>query len=210
MSKYVVFLGCAVLLILATGCRGMRSERTPIHISPNMDYQERFEAQERNTLFEDNRAMRPPVAGTVARGFLREDQRFYAGRDESGEYLATLPVPVTRELLERGQERYEIFCTVCHGAAGDGRGIIMVGNGGEGYGYVPAPNYHTERLRELSDGYYFHIISNGTPTGTMPGYAQQIPVADRWAITAYIRAMQLSRNVPGELLPESEIQRIGE
>lgn len=193
------------MVVVLSGCRGTITERRPIHISPNMDHQEKFQAQERNDMFDDHRAMRPVVAGTVARGFLRDDTRFYAGRDANGDLITDMPVPVTRELLDRGQERYNIYCTVCHGAAGDGKGIIMVGNGGQGYGYVPAPDYHSERLRELPNGHYFQIISYGTPTYTMPGYAQQIPVADRWAIIAYIRALQLSRTASGGDLPASQL-----
>jgi len=196
------FLFAAVAL---SGCRGSLKEQSPIHLNPNMDHQEKFQAQEKNTMFADERAMRPPVQGTVARGFLREDTRFYQGIDEAGELITDMPVPVTRDLLERGQERYEIYCTVCHGSAGDGKGVIMVGNGGKGYGYIPAPDYHAERLIELSNGHYYEIISNGTPTGTMPGYAQQIPVADRWAIIAYIRALQLSRTASGDDLAASQI-----
>ena len=196
------------LLLLLTGCRGMQSDKSPIHINPNMDRQPKFIGQQKNTIFENTMSMRPPVAGTVARGFLREDQAFFRGMDANGEPVATMPIPVTRDVLLRGQERYDIYCTVCHGASGDGRGIIMVGNDGKGYGYVPAPNYHTERFFEMADGHYFDIISNGTPTGTMPGYATQIPVADRWAIVAYIRALQRSQNAAGSDLPESELQRL--
>ena len=205
MTKQLVLLAFFTAAVALSGCRGTLSENSPIHINPNMDHQEKFEAQEKNTMFADERAMRPPVPGTVARGFLREDSRFYRGVDEQGQLITDMPLPVTRELLDRGQERYEIYCTVCHGSAGDGRGVIMVGNGGQGYGYVPAPNYHDDRLKELSNGHYFEIISYGTPTGTMPGYAQQIPVADRWAIIAYIRALQLSRTASGDDLPASQI-----
>ena len=196
------------MLFLLAGCRGVQFENSPIHINPNMDRQEKFIGQQRNPLFENAMSMRPPVPGTIARGFLREDVAFFTGKDESGAYVQTMSLPITRELLERGQERDDIYCTVCHGAAGDGKGIIMVGNGGQGYGYIPAPDYHTERLRNLSDGYYYEIIANGTPAGTMPGYAQQIAVADRWAIIAYIRALQRSQNAVGEDLPESERLRI--
>ncbi len=186
----------------------MQSDNSPVHINPNMDRQPKFIGQQKNTLFENQMSMRPLIAGTVPRGFLHEDQAFFRGMDENGEPVTTMPIPVTRDVLLRGQERYDIYCTVCHGASGDGKGIIMVGNDGKGYGYIPAPNYHTERFFEMPDGHYFDIISNGTPTGTMPGYATQIPVADRWAIVAYIRALQRSQNAAGSDLPESELQRI--
>lgn len=185
-------------LLLATlvlaGCRGSLSDKPPIHINPNMDWQERFDPQESidRAVFADGRAMRPPVEGTVARGFLKEDVAFHEGRDVSGAFVAANVVPITDELLVRGQERYEIFCTPCHGGAGDGRGIIMVGNDGAGYGYVPAPTFHQDRLRQVEDGYLYSVVKNGIRN--MPGYAQQIPVADRWAIVAYVRALQLSQS----------------
>jgi len=173
--------------VLLAGCRGNLSGRPPVHVSPNMDRQERLDPQERFAFFADGRAMRPPVPGTVARGFLREDSRFYLGRVEDRSFVERMPVAVTRDLLERGRDRYTIFCSMCHGDAGDGQGIIMTG----GYGFVPAPSYHSEALRARPDGYVFDVLSNGVRT--MPGYGQQVPVADRWAIVAYVRALQRSQ-----------------
>lgn len=201
MRKIPLIAVLAVIVVM-TGCRGTESENTPIHPNLNMDFQEKFQAQEANPFFEDNAAMRKPVSGTVARGLLREDTRFWTGRTEAGDYITEMPIPTTRELLERGQERYDIFCTVCHGRAGDGQGPIMTGN----YGYTPAPSYHAERLREVSDGYIYDVIANGIRN--MPGYAQQIPVADRWAIVSYIRALQRSQNARESDLPESILARI--
>lgn len=175
----------------------MESDEPPVHPNPNMDWQPRYEEQESNPLFADNKAMRTPPSGTVARGLLKADSRFYAGRTEAGEYVERAPVPVTRALLERGQERYDIYCTVCHGRAGDGNGIIMTGN----YGYTPASTYHSERLRNVTDGYLYDVIANGIRN--MPGYAQQIPVSDRWAIVVYIRALQRSQNASEGDVPES-------
>ncbi len=112
-----------------------------------------------------------------------------------------MPIPLTIELLEHGQTRYDIFCTPCHGAAGDGEGIITTGD----FGYTPATTYHSDRLREVTDGYLYDVITNGVRT--MPAYAHQIPVADRWAIVAYVRALQRSQNasesdVPAVLLDD--------
>ncbi len=191
----LTFIALAVVLLV--GCRGMQSDDPPIHPNLNMDFQERFDPQEFNPFFADGRSMRPPVPGTVARGMLREDVAFYQGRSPGGDYVADLPVPVTRALLERGQERYDIFCAVCHGQAGYGQGIIMTG----GYGYTPAPSYHDARLIEVSDGYLYDVITNGVRN--MPGYAQQIPVADRWAIVAYVRALQRSQRASEADLPPS-------
>lgn len=192
-------LGLALLL---TGCRGMESEAPPIHPNLNMDFQERFDPQEANPFFANNMAMRTPVPGTVARGLLRDDVPFYQGRTEAGAYVAQMPVPITRELLVRGRERYDIYCAMCHGKAGDGQGIIMTG----GYGYTPAPTYHDERLRGVADGYLYDVITNGVRN--MPAYAQQVPVADRWAIVAYIRALQRSQHAAEGDIPASELASI--
>lgn len=189
------------LILLATfalaSCRGTEHGHTPVHLNLNMDYQERYDAQEANSFFADNRSMRMPVPGTVARGMLREDARFYAGLNEDGSYVAELPVPTTIELLERGRRRYDIFCTPCHGAAGDGEGIITTG----GFGYTPAPTYHSDRLREVTDGYLYDVIANGVRT--MPAYDYQIPAADRWAIVAYVRALQRSQYATESDVPPS-------
>ena len=205
--RYRLFIPTVLLsLSVLAGCRGMESSKPPIHLNPNMDNQEKFIGQEENTFFENKMSMRKPVAGTVARGFLRDDAAFYYGRDNSGAFIAESPVPLTRELLDRGEERYDIYCAVCHGESGDGRGIIMVGNGGDGYGYVPATSYHDDRLRNETDGYMYDVIANGIRN--MPGYAQQIPVADRWAIVAYIRALQRSQNASEGDVPQSELTQL--
>lgn len=190
----------AVLLVglALAGCKGTSFDQPPVHINPNMDFQQRFDPQEENRFFADHRAMRPAVAGTVARGFLNADTRFFLGREADGTLVSATPVPITRELLVRGQERYNIYCAPCHGEAGDGRGIIMTGN----YGYVPAPTYHSEALRAQPDGHYYDVILNGVRS--MPSYAQQVPVADRWAIVAYIRALQRSQNPAPTDLPATE------
>lgn len=174
-------------IILIAGCQGSISSDPPVHINPNMDFQEKFEAQEVNTFFADSRAMRAPVTGTVARGYLKEDSEYYRGRTEAGDLVVTNPIEVTSKVMQRGRERYEIFCAVCHGSAGDGQGIIMTGD----YGYVPAPTFHSVGLRVLPDGHFFGAITDGIRT--MPSYASQVPVEDRWAIVAYIRALQRSQ-----------------
>ncbi|WP_026167198.1 c-type cytochrome [Balneola vulgaris] len=178
---------CGVGLLLGA-CRGQISEKPPIHPNMNMDQQPRMEAQEVNKFFEDNRSMRQPVAGTVARGLKKDDKAYYEGVDANGEWVEDMPVEITRALLYRGQDRYNVYCAPCHGGTGDGNGIIMTGN----YGYVPAPTYHQARLREATDGELYSAIYNGVRT--MPSYATQIKVEDRWAIVAYIRALQESQN----------------
>ena len=193
----------STLLLLAafvglTGCQGSLSEKPPVHLNQNMDFQERFDAQESNAFFADNRAMREPVKGTVARGLLKDDTVLWTGRDASGDFVAN-PLTVDMALLERGREMYEIYCSVCHGLAGDGQGIIMTG----GYGYVPAPSYHTDMLRAQADGYIYDALTNGIRS--MPGYGSQIKKPeDRWAVVAFIRALERSQAASAADVPESE------
>ncbi|MDA1027635.1 MAG: cytochrome c [Bacteroidetes bacterium] len=200
MNRIKSEIGLFALVLAAfvfAGCQGSISEKSPIHINPNMDRQERFEAQEANPFFADGRAMRLPVNGTVARGFLKEDVALWTGKTESGDFTS-IPVPVTLELLERGRERYQIYCSVCHGIAGDGQGIIMKG----GYGFVQAPTYHSDMLRAQPDGYFYDVVKNGVRT--MAGYGSQVPMKDRWAIVAYVRALQRSQYADVNDVPENE------
>lgn len=190
--------GISLMLVLVlAGCQGAISEKPPVHLNQNMDFQEKFEAQEANAFFADGRAMRPPVPGTVARGFLKEDVAWWTGKNESGEYV-DIPVELTMQVMERGQDRYNIYCSVCHGLAGDGQGIIMTGR----YGFVPAPTFHSELLRAREDGYFFDVISHGVRS--MPAYGQQVAVADRWAIVSYIRALQRSQYASSADVPENQ------
>lgn len=184
--RLALLIGAAFLL---GSCQGMISDKPPIHPNQNMDVQNRFNAQEQNAFFADGRAMRTPVQGTVARGGLRQDTELYEGVDARGQLVSEIPVPVTRDLVYRGKDRYDIYCAPCHGGTGDGQGIIMTGQ----YGYVPAPSFHTDYIREQPDGHFYSAIANGIRS--MPSYATQIKVEDRWAIVSYIRALQKSQNV---------------
>ena len=189
-------------VFLLVGCRGTQSDAPPIHPNLNMDFQERFDPQAYNPLFENKAATRKSPTGTVARGLLRDNSELYQGRRPDGEYVERIPVAVNRKVLERGQKKYNTFCTPCHGKSGKGNGVIMRGD----YGYTPASSYHVERLRQVTDGYMYDVIANGVRN--MPPYAQQIPVKDRWAIVAYVRALQRSQNAKAENLPESVVVRI--
>lgn len=202
MSRHLLTGALLLLLLASAGCRGMETGNEPIHPNPNMDWQPRYNAQEQSDFFDDGMTMRPPVPGTVAKGFLRENTRLYTGKTENGQFVDEVPVPVTQALLERGRERFNIFCSVCHGQAGFGQGVIMTGD----YGYTPAPSYHQSTLRDTADGYIYEVITNGVRN--MPGYAAQVPVADRWAIVAYIRALQRSQNAQRENVPPSVLARI--
>jgi mono/diheme cytochrome c family protein len=147
--------------------------------------QPRYKPLGKSDFFADERQSRPLVEGTVARGMLREDARFYTGKN--GAALVTVfPLPVTRPLLDRGRQRYDIFCAPCHDRTGAGNGMVVR------RGYRPPPSFHIDRLRQQAVGYFFDIITNGL--GAMPDYAAQIPPEDRWAIVAYVRALQLSQD----------------
>ena len=195
VSKYLLLAVIGLPLALA-GCRGEKFESQPVHPNMNMDQQERFEPQEKNEFFDDNRAMRKPVQGTIARGDLKDDKAIYQGINEDSSFVEEIPVNLTKSFIYRGKDQYEVYCTPCHGNTGDGNGIIMANN----YGYVPAPSFHLERLQNQSDGYLYSAIANGIRN--MPSYATQISVKDRWAIVAYVRALQKSQNVS-----EDEIQQ---
>jgi mono/diheme cytochrome c family protein len=151
----------------------------------DMHDQPRYEPLERSAFFEDQRASRPLVAGTVAQGELREDDHLYTGK-VNGELARTFPFPVTRGVLQRGRQRYTIFCSPCHGGLGDGGGMIVQ------RGFKRPPSFHELRLREAPIGHFFDVITNGY--GAMTEYAFRVPVRDRWAIAAYLRALQFSQN----------------
>ncbi len=191
----------ALILLLAfslTGCfRGSPSELTPIHLNPNMDAQPKYKPHGESTFFENGSTMRTPVEGTVARGELREDAAYYTGKDSNGNFLKKLPVAITKDLVERGSNRFEIYCTPCHSRIGDGKGIINE------YGFVPPPStLHDDRLRNVEDGHLYDVITNGIRN--MQPYKNQVPVADRWAIVSYIRALQRSQYSKLSDVPENE------
>jgi mono/diheme cytochrome c family protein len=136
--------------------------------------------------FADGRSERPLIEGTVARGHLNEDAAFYTGKSADGKFLETFPFPVTKDVIERGQQRFNVYCTPCHDRLGTGDGMIVR------RGYRKPPSYHIDRLRQAANGYLYDVITNGF--GAMPDYAAQIQPRDRWAIVAYVRALQLSQN----------------
>lgn len=159
---------------LAAGCR------QDMHDAP------RYEPLEESDFFADKRAMRPIPEGTVARGNLRDDDVFYTGKVD-GEVVHELPSQVTldKALLDRGQERFNIYCSPCHSPLGDGNGTVVQ------RGFKRPASYHDARLRSIGIGYFYDVITNGF--GQMPDYSAQVAPADRWAIAAYIRALQLSQ-----------------
>jgi mono/diheme cytochrome c family protein len=148
-----------------------------------------------SSFFPDGRSARPLVDGTVARGKLKTDTRMFKGKAGDA-FVTDIPVPVDEALLARGQERFNIYCSPCHGRTGDGEGMVSA------RGFKHPPSYHSDKLRAQPVGYYFDVMTNGF--GAMASYASRVPVHDRWAIAAYIRALQYSRaaaieDVPAEL-----------
>lgn len=190
-------LGALAVLALA-GCGTRYSSSPPIEYWPDMARQPKVGAQRASEFFANGRGNRMPVPGTVAVGFLKEDDAFYTG--QQGGYYVNNPVEITPELMARGQERYNIYCTPCHDRTGSGRGIVGIRT----QGWV-ANSLIDERVSGLADGELFFVISNGRRS--MPGYRWQIPERDRWAIVAYARALQRAANgkvddVPTELRSE--------
>ena len=194
------------LIAISAGCRY------------DMQDQPRYKVFKESDFFADKRSSRDLPNGTVPRGQLRADKALYTGKKENADPNAVVqttvdpvsgntlissfpndieefPIPVTKELVDRGEQRYKVFCIVCHGPVGNGDGMIVR------RGFSKPPTYNDDRLRNAPVGHFYDVITNGQ--GKMNGYASQIPVADRWAIVAYIRALQLSQNahaadVPGD------------
>ncbi len=175
-----------MLLAVAITC----ACRIDMHVQPRQNPLSRSE------FFPDQRSERPPVEGTVARGQLQEDTYLYTGKI-GGNPGDVMPFPVTREVLDRGRERYNIYCAVCHSRVGDGNGFVPA----RGFARTP-PSFHIARLQKAPVGYFYDVITEGF--GIMPDYASQIPVKDRWAIVAYVRALQLSQNAIAADVPQGQ------
>ncbi|HWF43978.1 MAG TPA: cytochrome c [Candidatus Kapabacteria bacterium] len=190
----------------------------------DMQDQPKYLAYRGSEIFPDSLSSRPLVEGTIPRGYLREDQEYYTGKTGAsvmptstaesatkasasttvpatpasamGNDVNEFPFPITPAILDRGQERFNIYCSPCHGVLGDGRGMVV------NRGFSPPPSYHIDRLRTAPLGHFFDVITNGF--GRMPDYAMQVPPHERWAIIAYIRALQLSQNAPIAVVPQSD------
>lgn len=184
-----VSAGCLVAITFLVGCR------LDMHIQP------KYLPYEPTSFFADGRSERQPVPGTVARGHLRLDELFYTGR-ENGVVSNRFPFPITHADLDRGRERYNIYCTPCHDYTGSGRGMIVQ------RGFPQPPSYHIQRLREAPVGHFFEVMTNGF--GAMYSYAARVDPADRWRIAAYIRVLQLSESATVQDVPQEERQKLAE
>jgi mono/diheme cytochrome c family protein len=183
-----VRIAALLLCVVPAGCR------------QDMHDQPKYQPFERNRFFADQRASRPLVPGVVARGHLDEDAAFFTGI-ANGAPVTTNPLPLSRDTMLRGQERFNIYCSPCHDRVGSGEGMIVQ------RGYKQPPTFHSDRLRGVPDGYFFQVMTNGF--GMMPSYAAQVPAHDRWAIVAYIRALQFSQHATVADVPASERAGLG-
>jgi mono/diheme cytochrome c family protein len=188
LSRALLLLTCLAL----AGCYRQQMARQPKYPKPDSP----------SDFFADGRGARPQVEDTVARGQLRTDDPYFTGRQaDGGQYATDIPVDATEKFLERGQERFNIYCSMCHGRLGDGNGKIAQ------RGYAKVPSYYEPRLREMPVGRIYEVILKGQ--GAMPDYADQIPVDDRWAIVAYVRALQASVVPVDALTPEQKVKLEG-
>ncbi len=187
--RLAALLGVVLLLVSTAGCE----------LRQAMYDQEKYEPLEASAFFADGQSFRSQVDGTVARGQLMLDDHFYQGKIQ-GQLAATLPVAVDRPLLARGRARYNIFCAPCHDKTGEGNGMIVQ------RGLKQPPTFHQQRLREVPVGHFYDVITNGF--GVMYSYASRISVADRWAIVAYIKVLQLSQNLEFDQLPAEDQRQL--
>jgi mono/diheme cytochrome c family protein len=164
--------------VILSGAVALAGCRQDMHDAP------RYNPLRASTFFANGSSARTLVANTVPRGFVHEDRHLYEGIVD-GKPADTFPFPITEDVMRRGQERFNIFCAPCHGRTGEGNGMIVQ------RGFRKPPSYHEDRLRNAPVGYFFDVMTHGF--GAMQDYSAQVPVADRWAIAAYIRALQLSQ-----------------
>lgn len=186
-------LATAVAACLLAACSSETLER--------METQEKYQPYSANGLFEDGRAMRPLPAGTVPRERLRFRTVNRSGVDETGTPLASIPIPMTPQLLAKGRKRYDIVCATCHGVVGDGNSVVA-----RNMAQRPPPSLHLPAYANRPPGYFFQVITEGY--GLMPSYANEIPVDERWAVVAYVRALQLSQRAPLDAAPAAERARL--
>jgi len=207
-TRFLVFAFLLFTFSFATACRY------------DMQDQPRYKAYKQSDFFSDKKAMRDLPEGTIPRGFLRDNKPFFTGKKENADLtiqvetttdasgntvvssfpndVTEFPMPVTKELVERGQDRFNIYCIVCHGPTGNGDGMVVR------RGFPKPPTYHDDRLRNAPVGHFFDVMTNGW--GKMNSYASQVPPADRWAIASYIRTLQISQNPSAVKIPAKQTE----
>ena len=197
MLKYVIIILLAIVVIILSlaGVRGMTSRRPPIVLFGDMDNQSKYKSQAESPFFSDGRTMRPLPPGTIQWGrAAAAPSSEYLADDPAAYQLKKMPAKMDRVLLQHGQQVYNTYCAVCHGGAGLGNGVTTQ------YNMSPPANYHIDRLRQETDGYFYKVITEGK--GLMGGYGPSIRPADRWAVVAYVRALQRSENATINDVPE--------
>ncbi|MGC6416974.1 MAG: c-type cytochrome [Bradymonadia bacterium] len=219
---------CALFVVsVFAGCRGDISRKPPVHLNPNMDTQDKFKAYRKSTFFADGRTMRHPPLGTVARGKLKADTKLHCGKANSNDcaskedvaFIEEMPIELTMAVMERGRDRYNIYCAPCHAKDGFGKGKVALRSAdANGQMAIKPPTFHSKRLGQMPVGQIYHTIAYGSKSGAMSGYRHQLTdVNDRWAIVAYIRALQRSQDAqvsfyvkppppppPAPVVPEGE------
>ncbi len=205
---YFTLAFLVVLAVSVLGIRGTRFTQPPLMVFPDtffpeMNNQAKYKPQAESAFFADGRADRPLPAGVVPRGFLREDDHLYRGKTADGRWAKGFPaaIQVDARLMARGRERFTIYCAPCHGAAGDGNGIT------KSYGMGATPSYHDDRLRSMAEGEIFNTITHGVKT--MGAYGDKLVPEDRWAVIAYVRALQRAQNARIEDVKPEHKQELG-
>jgi|SRR5690606_5259230 len=200
---YLVTFFVVVLAVGILGFRGTTFTKPPIEIFPDMDRQPRYDPQARSTFFADGRTDRPLPPGVVARGELRLDTALYQGRTANGEWVRGFPEALTvdHSFLATGRKSYDIYCAPCHGGLGDGRGIVTQ------YGWGTPANFHSDLFRQMPEGEIYNTITHGK--NTMLPYADKLTPPERWAVVAYVRALQRSQNARAEDVPAAHRAELG-
>ncbi len=200
---YLITFFVTALSIGVLGFRGCASDRPPLEVFPDMDRQAHYLPEGESRFFADGRADRPLPPGVVARGHLDENVAVYQGKTTNGAWVQGIPAELTVDarFMQRGRERYQIYCAPCHGALGDGNGITKL------YGMGATPTYHDDRLVKMADGELFNTITHGK--NTMMSYGDKLEPSDRWAVVAYVRALQRAQRGKVEDVPASQRAELG-
>lgn len=203
MRYFLFAFALAIVSVVSIlGFRGDKTTKRPLEVFPDMDDQSKYKPQTESDFFSDGRADRLPVQATIARGFLKDDDHYHLGKDGDG-WATGFPerLDINNDFLVTGQKKYTVYCAVCHGGAGDGNGVT------KSRGMIVTPSYHNARLRDMPEGEVFNTITNGK--GLMGYYKDKLSVEERWAVIAYVRALQLSQNASVDDVPQSERKDLG-
>jgi mono/diheme cytochrome c family protein len=201
MKYFLLTYALAVITVVSIlGFRGGNFTEPPLEIFPDMDRQSKYKPQGASPFFADGRTDRQPVTGTVARGFLRDDEFLHFGK-KGDAWAQGFPMPLTEDVIDRGRKKYDIYCIACHGGVGDGNGVTKF------RGMVVTTSYHDDRLRDMPEGEIFNTLTNGK--GLMGYYKDKLTVEERWEVIAYLRVLQRSQNASVEDVPQANRRDLG-